>query len=73
MKKVICTLIAICLIAGLAVQAMAEKKPFEGITLKWLVGTGHNRAVLDVNKDYIKETLGIELVAVSEPTPVHYA
>lgn len=73
MKKVLCTLVAICLIAGLAVQAVAEKKPFEGITLKWLVGTGHNRAVLDVNKDYIKETLGIELVAVSEPTPVHYA
>lgn len=72
MKKIMCSFIVICLVAGLAVTVVA-KKPFEGITLKWLVGTGHNRAVLNVNKDYIKETLGITLEAVTEPTPVHYA
>lgn len=60
------------IILSLSVAVVFAKKPYEGVTLKWLIGTGHNEAVLNVNKDYIKEKLGITLVPDAEPTPTHY-
>jgi len=72
-KKIIMYLCVVGMMVNVTWGAVSAKKPYEGVTLRWLIGTGHNEAVLKVNEKYIKEKLGITIVPDAEPSPTHYA
>lgn len=50
------------LTAGITFSANAQFRPHDGVTVKWLIPSGHNAYILKVHQKEVKDKLGINLV-----------
>ncbi|TRD15034.1 ABC transporter substrate-binding protein [Palleronia caenipelagi] len=60
-KRILLGTSAASLMASIGFGALAEDKPFDGETVKWLIPSGHNAYIMKVHQDEVKEKLGITL------------
>jgi len=70
MKKLLILLLVLLLMLSLV--ATAQEKPYEGVTLKWLTGAGHNAYAGHVAKDLAAQ-LGITLEQIEQSDDQIYA
>ncbi|GAH45779.1 unnamed protein product, partial [marine sediment metagenome] len=67
MKRISLGIFLTVALLAFSVAGFAEKKPYEGATVTWLTGAGHNQIACAINKEHIKEVLGITIDQIIEP------
>lgn len=72
MKRISLGIFLTVALLAFSVAGFAEKKPYEGVTVTWLTGAGHNQIACAINKEHIKEVLGITIDQIIEPDHLHY-
>lgn len=71
MSKKMFVFVGLILIVGLSCTAFAAKSPWEGTTVKWLTGTGHNAVAGTVVKEVAEKELGIKVELILIPDAQH--
>ena len=59
MKKLLIGALLVVFVVSLFATAAAGWKRYDGVTLNWLVQTGHNAWIVHVHKDAVEKELGI--------------
>ncbi len=67
----LCILVIMAL-AVFPVTSFAQKKPYEGITIRWLCDAGHQQTPAAIQVDHAKKALGINIELIPELEDTHY-